>query len=108
VLRFDNRDTGRSTAYSAGEPAYGSGDLALDALAVLDGHGIERAHVAGMSMGALAQTLAANFPGRVVVESRPAMLSWWRSKEADTSCTGPTGAASRRPSSATPASRLLP
>ena len=67
VLRYDNRDTGASTAYPPGEPAYGGDDFVRDAIAVLDGYGIERAHVAGMSAGgAVAQLLAANFPDRVL------------------------------------------
>jgi pimeloyl-ACP methyl ester carboxylesterase len=67
VLRYDNRDTGASTAYPPGEPAYGADDLVRDPVAVLDGYGIERAHVAGMSAGgAVAQLLAANFPDRVL------------------------------------------
>ena len=67
VIRYDNRDTGASTAYPPGEPAYGSDDLVLDALAVLDGYGIERSHVVGMSAGgAVAQLLAANFPAGVL------------------------------------------
>src|SRR5829696_9943116 len=67
VIRYDNRDTGMSTAYPPGEPAYGGDDLVRDAVAILDGYGIERAHLVGMSGGgAVAQTLAANFPGRVL------------------------------------------
>jgi pimeloyl-ACP methyl ester carboxylesterase len=67
VLRYDNRDTGASTAYPPGEPAYGGDDFVRDAIAVLDGYGIERAHVAGMSAGgAVAQVVAANFRDRVL------------------------------------------
>ena len=67
VVRYDNRDAGASTAYPPGEPAYGGDDLVLDAVAVLDGYGIERAHLAGMSAGgAVVQLLAANFPDRVL------------------------------------------
>jgi pimeloyl-ACP methyl ester carboxylesterase len=59
VIRYDNRDTGRSTSFEPGRPGYTSDDLVADALAVLDGHGVERAHVVGMSMGGmLAQRLA--------------------------------------------------
>ncbi|CCH32163.1 alpha/beta fold hydrolase [Actinosynnema sp. NPDC047251] len=46
VVRYDHRDTGRSTKTEAGD--YGMGDLARDAVAVLDAHGVERAHVVGM------------------------------------------------------------
>ena len=59
VVRYDQRDTGRSTSYPPGAPGYTSADLAADAIAVLDGLGIERAHVVGLSMGGgIAQRLA--------------------------------------------------
>ncbi|WP_380169727.1 alpha/beta fold hydrolase [Jannaschia sp. R86511] len=50
VIRYDHRDTGRSTT-SVGPPTYAIRDLAPDALAVLDAFGVDRAHVLGMSMG---------------------------------------------------------
>jgi pimeloyl-ACP methyl ester carboxylesterase len=66
VIRYDNRDTGRSTSYEPGRPPYTLDDLSDDAVAVLDGYGIERAHVAGMSMGgAIAQVVALRHPERV-------------------------------------------
>lgn len=66
VIRYDNRDTGRSTTYEPGTLNYTVDDLAGDARAVLDAYGIDRAHVAGMSLGGLiAQTLALRDLGRV-------------------------------------------
>ena len=66
VIRYDNRDTGRSTSYEQGKPGYTMDDLARDAVAVLDGYGIERAHVAGMSLGGIvAQLVALDHPERV-------------------------------------------
>ena len=66
VVRYDNRDTGRSTTYEPGNPGYTLDDLTRDAVAVLDGHGIDRAHVVGMSLGGIiAQLLALDFPERV-------------------------------------------
>lgn len=66
VIRYDHRDTGRSTSYPVGEPAYTGADLVADAVAVLDGYGIAAAHVVGVSMGgALAQVLALDYPDRV-------------------------------------------
>ena len=66
VIRYDNRDTGRSTSYGPGSPPYSGLDLAEDALGVLDALAVERAHLIGISMGgALAQRLAFDHPGRV-------------------------------------------
>lgn len=66
VVRYDNRDTGRSTTYPPGEPGYTGRDLVDDAVAVLDAVGVERAHLVGLSMGGgIAQELALVHPGRV-------------------------------------------
>ncbi|MFL1379852.1 alpha/beta fold hydrolase [Nocardiopsis protaetiae] len=67
VVRYDLRDTGRSTAYPAGAPAYTRRDLVADAVAVLDGLGVRAAHLVGISMGAdLAQRVALGHPGRAL------------------------------------------
>src|SRR3954466_15490631 len=59
VIRYDNRDTGRSTTYPPGAPPYTGSDLVTDAVAVLDALELQRAHVVGLSSGgALAQVLA--------------------------------------------------
>ncbi|GAA3556032.1 alpha/beta hydrolase [Amycolatopsis ultiminotia] len=76
VVRFDNRDVGRSSwlsgrvslprAYLLRSTPYSIGDLADDATALLDGLGIDTAHVAGASMGGMiAQELAIRRPDRV-------------------------------------------
>lgn len=66
VVRYDFRDTGRSTTYPPGRPAYTGTDLRNDVVALLDALGIEKAHLAGVSMGgAIAQCLAVEHPGRV-------------------------------------------
>jgi pimeloyl-ACP methyl ester carboxylesterase len=66
VIRYDNRDTGRSIGYEPGTAGYTVGDLVGDAVGVLDEHGIERAHVVGMSMGGgIAQMVALEHPERV-------------------------------------------
>ena len=66
VIRFDNRDTGRSSAWPPGRPGYGIGDMAGDAIGILDALGVTRAHVVGRSMaGAIAPLVAARDPGRV-------------------------------------------
>jgi pimeloyl-ACP methyl ester carboxylesterase len=66
AIRFDNRDTGRSSSWPPGRPGYGIGDMADDAIAILDAHGVARAHVVGRSMaGAIAPLVAARDAGRV-------------------------------------------
>jgi pimeloyl-ACP methyl ester carboxylesterase len=36
VIRYDHRDTGRSTTYEPGHPGYTGADLLADAVALLD------------------------------------------------------------------------
>jgi pimeloyl-ACP methyl ester carboxylesterase len=79
VIRFDNRDCGRSTRFknvpppTPGQlatrrvrPAYLLSDMADDAAGLLDVLGIESAHVVGASMGGMiAQTMAVRHPSKV-------------------------------------------
>jgi len=66
VIRYDNRDTGESTSYPAGEPGYPGADLVTDAIAVLDAFGVDEAHIVGLSMGgAIGQELALRHRERV-------------------------------------------
>jgi pimeloyl-ACP methyl ester carboxylesterase len=85
VIRFDNRDCGLSTHFdgvaydlvAAGtallrgerpaEPPYRLTDMAADGVGLLDALGIDRAHIAGVSMGGMiAQHIAIEHPQRVL------------------------------------------
>jgi len=66
VIRYDLRDSGRSTTVDPDAPGYTLRDLVADAVGVLDGLGVERAHVAGIGTGGfIAQLLALDHPARV-------------------------------------------
>ncbi len=65
VIRYDHRDTGRSTR-SFDERPYELADLAHDAVHVLDAFDVPRAHVVGMGLGGLiAQLLLLDHPDRL-------------------------------------------
>jgi pimeloyl-ACP methyl ester carboxylesterase len=80
VIRYDNRDCGRSSSIEARpptlrelitrrikHPAYRLPELADDAARLLDHLGIERAHIVGASMGGMiAQHMAMRYPTRVL------------------------------------------
>jgi pimeloyl-ACP methyl ester carboxylesterase len=67
VIRYDNRDTGRSVTYEPGSPPYTLDDMVDDAAGVLDAYGIDRAHLLGMSLGGMiAQLAAIRHPERVL------------------------------------------
>ncbi|WP_405058534.1 alpha/beta fold hydrolase [Kribbella sp. NBC_01505] len=66
VIRYDQRDTGRSTTYPVGEPPYAMSDLAADAVGLLDALGIERADVVAQSMsGGTGLIVGVDYPSRV-------------------------------------------
>lgn len=66
VIRFDHRDTGGSTTGGSSPAPYDIVDMANDVVAVLDAYGLERAHLVGMSLGALiSQLVALRNSGRV-------------------------------------------
>lgn len=82
VIRYDNRDTGASTKLrehritkqqilkafvGRAKAPYGLSDLADDAFGLLDHLGIDRIHLAGVSMGGMIiQTMAIAHPERVL------------------------------------------
>lgn len=66
VIRYDNRDTGRSVTYEPGAPEYTGDDLVADAVALLDAVDVTSAHLVGLSMGGgIAQLVALDHPERV-------------------------------------------
>jgi pimeloyl-ACP methyl ester carboxylesterase len=66
VVRFDNRDVGLSSHLADG-PEYTVHDMAADGFAVLDAIGVDKAHIAGWSMGGMiVQTMALDRPERVL------------------------------------------
>ena len=84
VIRFDNRDIGKSSHLSGGKrlgpvellklrflkipvaAPYRLRDMADDAIGLMDALGIKSAHLAGMSMGGMiAQEIAISYPQRV-------------------------------------------
>jgi pimeloyl-ACP methyl ester carboxylesterase len=84
VIRFDNRDIGKSTKMSGGKTltafellklrflgipvasVYSLNDMARDVLGLMDHLGLASAHIVGASMGgAIAQEMAIGFPARV-------------------------------------------
>ncbi|MEV6616196.1 alpha/beta hydrolase [Streptomyces sp. NPDC051051] len=65
VIRYDHRDTGRST-WAFDEHPYPITVLADDAVTLLDALDVHRAHVVGLSLGGmLAQLLLADHPDRL-------------------------------------------
>lgn len=67
VIRYDHRDTGRSSVVDFAVRPYTVADMASDALAVLDAFGVERAHLVGASLGGIiAQRVAVTDPERVL------------------------------------------
>ena len=88
VVRYDHRDSGLSTKVPA-DVGYTLADLADDACAVMDEHGILRAHVIGRSMGGMVgQVMALDHADRVATltllgsspglgdESLPSAADW--------------------------------
>lgn len=81
AIRFDHRDTGQSTTLPPGEGNYDLSDLSGDLIAILDAHGVESAHLVGMSLGGyLGQIVALRHPERIksltLIASEPVNLAY--------------------------------
>lgn len=76
VIRYDLRDTGRSTVVDPDRPGYDLRDLVTDAVELLRALELEHAHVVGLGVGGfIAQLLALDHPEQVatltLVSTRP-------------------------------------
>lgn len=66
VIRYDNRDTGKSSIVNYNMSPYTLDDMMEDAIGILDAYKLDRAMVMGMSMGGyIGQLMAINYPQRV-------------------------------------------
>jgi pimeloyl-ACP methyl ester carboxylesterase len=66
VIRYDQRDTGRSVTFEPGASPYTFDDLVADVVGLLDALGLHSAHLVGLSMGgAIALLAALDHPDRV-------------------------------------------
>jgi pimeloyl-ACP methyl ester carboxylesterase len=66
VVRYDLRDTGRSTASPAGKPDYTGQDLVDDVAALVDALDLAPAHLVGISMGGgIAQQVTVDHPDKI-------------------------------------------
>lgn len=67
VILYDHRDTGKSDRIDFTTHPYFVADLCDDAIAVLDGLGVEKAHVVGLSLGGtIGQVLALDHAERLL------------------------------------------
>lgn len=63
VIRYDHRDTGKSTSYEPGQAPYSVEELADDVIRVIDGYSMDVAHLVGMSLGGyLSQLVTLKYP----------------------------------------------
>jgi pimeloyl-ACP methyl ester carboxylesterase len=67
VIRYDQRDTGRSVSYAPGAPGYSIAEMVSDLIGILDAYGVGSAHVVGISLGGVvAQLFVLDHPDRVL------------------------------------------
>ena len=108
VIRYDHRDSGLSSKVPS-DVGYTLDDLADDALAVMEAHGVERALVIGRSMGGMVgQVLALDHADRVATltlacstpglgdERLPVAADWLLERMTERLFTGPPRDASDR------------
>ncbi len=67
VIRYDNRDVGQSSVFDFDTDPYTLDEMAEDAIGILDHYRIDKAHVAGASMGGMiTQLLMIRHPERLL------------------------------------------
>jgi len=67
TIRYDHRDVGESSEIDWQKAPYTMSDLAKDAISVMDGYGIKKAHFVGDSMGGwICQRVGVDYPERVL------------------------------------------
>jgi len=67
LIRYDNRGGGKSSEVDYSKNPYDVLDLTQDAISVIEGYNLKKAHIVGLSMGGqIAQFLGAYYPERVL------------------------------------------
>ena len=67
IIRYDHRDVGKSSEIDWQKAPYTMSDLAKDAISVIDGYGIKKAHFIGDSMGGwICQRIGVDYPEKVL------------------------------------------
>ena len=77
VIRYDNRDVGKSTNYKPGTTPYDIVDFTDDAIAILNDYDIDKVHFVGMSLGGMvAQIAALKYPERIISLTLFSTMPW--------------------------------
>lgn len=77
VIRYDNRDVGKSTFYEPGKTPYNIVDLTSDAISILEGYQIDQAHWVGISLGGLISQIASiKYPNKVKSLTLMSSMPW--------------------------------
>jgi len=97
VIRYDARDTGKSSSINYKKTPYNIMDLTKDAIAILDHYQIQKANIVGLSMGGeVAQFIGAYYPTRVssltMIATTISLENWFAAldgRKANSNLSGP-------------------